>query len=134
MVIRLDMKSSTPIYVQLRNQIVLGIGKGELRLGENLPTVRQLASDIGVNNMTVSKAYGILKNEGFIETDRRNGAKIAISKNSLNQRYFEEKIEEELQLLITEAKLSGCSSEEILASCKQMLENLHIGTMEEATC
>ena len=44
MIIELDMSSSTPIYVQLRNQIVKGIGKGELKTGEKLPTVRQLAS------------------------------------------------------------------------------------------
>ena len=65
MIIELDMSSSTPIYVQLRNQIVKGIGKGELKTGEKLPTVRQLASDAGVNTMTVNKAYQILKNEGF---------------------------------------------------------------------
>lgn len=74
MIIELDMSSSTPIYVQLRNQIVKGIGKGELKTVEKLPTVRQLASDAGVNTMTVNKAYQILKNEGFIRTDRRLGA------------------------------------------------------------
>lgn len=71
MIIELDMSSSTPIYVQLRNQIVKGIGKGELKTGEKLPTVRQLASDAGVNTMTVNKAYQILKNEGFIR-DRKS--------------------------------------------------------------
>ena len=59
MIIELDMSSSTPIYVQLRNQIVKGIGKGELKTGEKLPTVRQLASDASVNTMTVNKAYQI---------------------------------------------------------------------------
>nr|WP_330418743.1 GntR family transcriptional regulator [Lachnospira eligens] len=70
MVIELDFASDTPIYVQLRNQIVKGIGKGELKAGEKLPTVRQLASDAGVNTMTVNKTYQILKAEGFIKTDR----------------------------------------------------------------
>ena len=79
MIIELDMSSSTPIYVQLRNQIVKGIGKGELKTGEKLPTVRQLASDAGVNTMTVNKAYQILKNEGFIRTDRRLGAFVSES-------------------------------------------------------
>jgi len=49
MIIELDMNSSIPIYVQLRNQIVMGIGHGELKPGESLPTVRQLAEDAGVN-------------------------------------------------------------------------------------
>ena len=52
MIIELDMNSSIPIYVQLRNQIVMGIGHGELKPGESLPTVRQLAEDAGVNTMT----------------------------------------------------------------------------------
>ena len=53
MLIRLDMASATPIYVQLRNQIVMGIGTGALKVGEKLPTVRQMAADAGVNTMTV---------------------------------------------------------------------------------
>lgn len=61
MIIELDMSSDTPIYVQLRNQIVKGIGKGEIQPGEKLPTVRQLAADAGVNTMTVNKTYQILK-------------------------------------------------------------------------
>lgn len=60
MIIELDMSSDTPIYVQLRNQIVKGIGKGEIQSGEKLPTVRQLAADAGVNTMTVNKTYQIL--------------------------------------------------------------------------
>ena len=77
MIIKLNTTSEIPIYVQLRNQIVLGIGRGELKIGDGLPTIRQLAEDIGVNSMTVNKAYSILKNEGYIEIDRRHGAKIS---------------------------------------------------------
>ena len=64
MIISLDMSSDTPIYVQLRNQIVKGIGRGELRAGETLPSVRQMARDAGINTMTVNKTYQILKTEG----------------------------------------------------------------------
>ena len=77
MVIELDMESEVPIYVQLRNQIVKGIGKGELKAQEKLPTVRQLAAEAGVNTMTVNKAYQILKAEGYIKIDRRHGAVVA---------------------------------------------------------
>ena len=72
MIIELDFSSDTPIYVQLRNQIVKGIGKGELKAGEKLPTVRQLANDAGVNTMTVNKTYQILKSEGYVRTDRKS--------------------------------------------------------------
>ena len=61
MILSLDMSSDVPIYVQLRNQIVTGIGKGELKAGESLPSVRQMAQDAGINSMTVNKAYQILK-------------------------------------------------------------------------
>ena len=114
MIIELDMSSSTPIYVQLRNQIVKGIGKGELKTGEKLPTVRQLASDAGVNTMTVNKAYQILKNEGFIRTDRRLGA--FVSESIADDTDFTEKLESELELLSAEACLTGMSREEFLSN------------------
>lgn len=75
MIIEIDYESETPIYLQLRNEIVRGIGSGQFKYGENLPTVRTLANDLQVNTMTVSKAYNLLKQEGYIVTDRRKGLK-----------------------------------------------------------
>ena len=54
MILKLDMAGATPIYQQIRNQIVFGVATGQLRVGEPLPTVRQLAADIGVNPMGAS--------------------------------------------------------------------------------
>lgn len=65
MIIKINMQSEVPIYLQLRNEIVKGIGRGEFEPGESLPTVRQMATDLGINTMTVSKAYQLLKTEGF---------------------------------------------------------------------
>ena len=65
MVIKIDDYSDVPIYMQIRNQIVMGISSGELSPGEQLPTVRALALEMGINTMTVSKTYQILKNEGY---------------------------------------------------------------------
>lgn len=123
MFLKLDMNSSTPIYVQLRNEIVRGIGKGELKIGEGLPTVRQLADDIGVNMMTVNKAYTILKNEGYIEIDRRHGAKVSpvLDKN----REFKEKLEGELELIIAESGLNGISNKEFMKLCNEIFENMN---------
>ncbi len=118
MLITLNTKSAIPIYVQLRNQIVTGIGKGELKAGENLPTVRQMASDIGVNTMTVNKAYQILKAEGFIEIDRRLGACVCpIKEGSADYR---EKLEKELELLSAEACLNGMDRKEFLTLCDRI--------------
>lgn len=118
MIISLNLKSNVPIYVQLRNQIVKGIGKGELKVGENLPTVRQLAQDAGINTMTVNKTYQILKMEGFIEIDRRKGATVCPVKDNSGQ--FQEKLEAELELLSAEACLKGMKKQEFLKICEEM--------------
>lgn len=118
MIIELNTSSDTPIYVQLRNQIVLGIGRGELREGEGLPTVRQLAQDAGINVMTVNKAYGVLKAEGFIEIDRRHGAKVRTRQDFGAE--YKEKVEAELELLITETSLKGMKKEEFLKKCEEI--------------
>ena len=76
MIIEINELSDVPIYLQIRNQIVMGISSGALAVGEQLPTVRALALEIGINTMTVSKAYQLLKQEGYILTDRKNGARV----------------------------------------------------------
>lgn len=123
MLINLDMTSNIPIYVQLRNEIVMGIGRGELKKGEGLPTVRQMAEDIGVNNMTVNKAYGILKNEGYIEIDRRHGAKVS-TEIDMN-REFKEKLENELELIIAESGLRGIEYKEFMKMCEDIFNNMN---------
>ena len=75
MLLTFDFSSDTPLYIQLRNQIIIGIADGRLISGEKLPTVRALAEESGINTMTVSKAYQLLKQEGYITTDRRSGAR-----------------------------------------------------------
>lgn len=122
MMIKLNFNSDIPIYVQLRNQIVIGIGKGDLRAGESLPTVRQLAEDIGINAMTVNKSYKILKDEGFISIDRRHGAKVNIS--IPDKLELKEKLESELELVISEAALKGVSKEDFLDICSKLFINL----------
>lgn len=124
MIIELDMNSGTPIYVQLRNQIVMGIGRGELKLGESLPTVRQLAQDIGVNTMTVNKAYQILKTEGYIKIDRRHGA--IVSDNIDMDIVFREKLENELELLLAEAAINGMDKNDFLSMCNEIYSKIKV--------
>lgn len=130
MIIKLDTKSSTPIYVQLRNQIVMGVGSGALKVGDGLPTVRQMAEDIGVNTMTVNKTYAILKQEGFIEIDRRHGAVVSPKADITGE--FREKVESELELLIAEASLKGLGREEFIQICKNAYEQMS-GSKTQAT-
>ena len=128
MILSLDMSSDVPIYVQLRNQIVTGIGKGELKAGESLPSVRQMAQDAGINSMTVNKAYQILKAEGFIEIDRRKGATVRPVQQTTG--VFREKLESELELLSAEACLKGIRREEFLDICDRIFCTMHAAESE----
>ena len=128
MIITLDTSSTIPIYVQLRNQMVMGIGRGDLMLGEGLPSVRQMAKDIGVNTMTVNKTYQILKSEGFIEIDRRRGAVVAT--NQYADIDFKDKLEDELELLSAEASVKGLSKEEFMKMCEDAFSNFKLTSAE----
>ena len=65
MIIEIDFNSNEALYLQLRNQIIIGIATSTIREGDELPSVRQLAEDIGINMHTVNKAYTLLKQEGL---------------------------------------------------------------------
>lgn len=77
MVIRIDQSDEAPIYLQIRDQIIEGIARGELSSGDSLPSVRQLAADLGINLHTVNKAYAVLRDEGYVAMRGRKGAFIA---------------------------------------------------------
>ena len=78
MVLRIDFNSDEALYMQLCNQIILGIATGRIREGDSLPSVRQLADHISINMHTVNKAYTVLKQEGFVKLDRRRGAVVCL--------------------------------------------------------
>ncbi len=118
MLLQLIFSSDVPIYMQIRNQIVIGIADGRLLPGERLPTIRALADESGINMMTVNKAYQLLKREGYIAADRRSGAIVAVGSTTENSgiHAFEipEKLKAGLKLLVSEAKLRGMSKEAFL--------------------
>lgn len=118
MVISINDASEIPIYQQIRNQIVLGISDGRLAPGEQLPTVRALAEEIGINSMTVSKAYTLLKQEGYIYTDRRSGARVR--QEFETNKELSEKSQELLRQIISEAKVSGMTQTEFFDLCKHI--------------
>lgn len=113
MIIRINELSDVPIYMQIRNQIVMGISSGELGGGEQLPTVRALAMEMGINTMTVSKAYQLLKTEGYIMTDRKNGARVRTSIKQ--QGSISDSNKTELKRIVSECRLSGVSKADLLS-------------------
>uniref|UniRef100_UPI004057128A GntR family transcriptional regulator n=1 Tax=Acetatifactor sp. TaxID=1872090 RepID=UPI004057128A len=120
MIITINESSDMPIYLQIRNQIVQGISDGRLRPGEQLPTVRALAAEIGINSMTVSKAYQSLKQEGYILADRRSGARVRESFSKQNVLSDHQLIV--LKQIISEAKISGMSKEAFLKECEHLYQ------------
>lgn len=117
MVIILNDDSDVPVYLQIRNQIIIGISDGRLAPGEKLPTVRALAEEIGINSMTVNKAYQLLKQEGYILTDKRNGARV---RESFEKRGgLSPQTGAQLQRIISEAKISGMSKEDFFKECSR---------------
>ena len=79
----MDFNSEEALYIQLINQIIIGIATDQIREGDTLPSVRQLADNIGINMHTVNKAYSVLKQEGFLRVDRRRGAVIALDTDKM---------------------------------------------------
>jgi GntR family transcriptional regulator len=125
--INLDFESDEPIYQQLVHQIIEGIARGDLHTGEALPSVRSLASDIGINLHTVNKAYQQLKQDGFILIHRQKGVVInpdGVPKADAN---FKRKLEKNLRPLIAESICRDISEEEFSMLCKSIYETYQGG-------
>lgn len=112
MIIKIDFESEEAIYIQLRNQIIMGIATDRIREGDSLPSVRQLAENIGINMHTVNKAYAVLKQEGYIKLDRRREAVIALDIDKLRSIG---RLREELSVLLARSVCKNVSREEVHA-------------------
>lgn len=110
MIIEIDFNSEEAIYMQLRNQIILGIATSQYQNGDTLPSVRQLADMVGINMHTVNKAYSVLKQEGFVKVDRRRGAIISVDMDKLRAL---EDIQKSLRNLLAQASCKNVSRNEI---------------------
>ena len=110
MILKIDFDSEEALYTQLCNQIICGIAMDVLHDGDSLPSVRQLADEIGINMHTVNKAYAVLKQEGFIQLDRRRGAVVAIDVNRIKAM---EGLKEQLLVLLAQSRCKGITREEV---------------------
>ena len=119
MILEVDFSSEEALYIQLRNQIIVGIATNRLKEGESLPSVRQLAESIGINMHTVNKAYTVLKQEGFVKVDRRRGAVIAIDADRISDL---EQMRESLRVILARASCRNISREEVHALIDEIYE------------
>jgi DNA-binding transcriptional regulator YhcF (GntR family) len=122
-VISMDFSSDEALYVQLCNQIILGIATSQIHEGESLPSVRQMADEIGINMHTVNKAYAILRQEGYIKLDRRKGAVIAVDVDHLQA---VDDVAAQMRTLVARAICKGVSGSEIHGMVDDILEEYGI--------
>ena len=108
--IKIDFQSDEALYIQLRNQIILGIATSTLREGDVLPSVRQLAEDIGINMHTVNKAYSVLRQEGFVTIDRRRGAIVSLDVDKLQAL---DEMQKNLRVLLAKGRCKNITRQEI---------------------
>ncbi len=119
MIIEIDFNSDEALYIQLRNQIILGIATNRFREGDPLPSVRALAGSIGINMHTVNKAYTVLKQEGYVKVDRRKGAVIAIDLDKIRAM---EELQKELKVILAKSSCKNISKEEVHALIDEIYE------------
>ena len=110
LIVRIDFNSDEAFYIQLRNQIIFGIANAEFREGDNLPSVRELAEDIGINMHTVNKAYTMLKQEGYVKLDRRKGTVVAVSRDKYKAM---EELMDDMKVILAKAVCKNISCEEV---------------------
>lgn len=110
MTLTIDFESDEAIYIQLRNQIIIGIAADRIHEGDSLPSVRQLADHIGINMHTVNKAYSVLRQEGFVKLDRRRGAVIALDIDKIRAT---QELREELAVLLARGICRRVSRQEV---------------------
>lgn len=123
MVIRIDFGSEEAFYMQLYNQIIYGIANAQLLPGDTLPSVRELAETVGINMHTVNKAYAILRQDGYLRLDRRNGAVIAINNDKLRAM---ENLKNEMRISLAKALCRGLSPEEIHDVTDEVLREFRV--------
>lgn len=119
MIIEIDFNSDEALYLQVRNQIILGIATSRFHEGEQLPSVRQMADIIGINMHTVNKAYTVLKQEGYVKVDRRRGAVIAVDVDRAETIC---KLRQELRVILAKSSCKNISKEEIHAMIDEIYE------------
>ena len=123
MYIEIDFNSDEAIYIQLCHQIIMSIANDDIHEGDSLPSVRQMAEDIGINMHTVNKAYTILKQEGYIKLDRRYGAVIAVDADKIEAM---ESLSRDLRVSIAKAMCKNITSAEIHALVDDIISEFGI--------
>lgn len=120
----LSPNSGAPLYRQLMDQLRVEIFSGRLAPGEMLPSVRQVAQDLEINPMTVSKAYSRLQEDGVLERVPGLGMRVPAQRDDGKQKDLRQRVLPLLRTAIEEASKAGLSRSELLSVIEPLLEDL----------
>ena len=115
-------QSELPIYAQIREQIKEQILNGQIEEGSALPSIRQLAKEVGVSVITTTRAYSDLEEEGFISSVQGKGSIVLSKDNAFLREQYLVRIEEGLETAIRTAKSAGLSKDELVDIFQNLLE------------
>jgi GntR family transcriptional regulator len=122
MMVAIERSIEEPVYEQIARQILEQVASGELPPGTRLPTVRVLASDLGVNLNTVARAYWLLEEEGFVQIRDRSGAEVlAPARRSVADR---ERLYQDLRKDLARMRQAGFSPGELLHIAEREIASL----------
>jgi GntR family transcriptional regulator len=132
--IKLDFRSSEPIYLQIARQIEQLVASGELKMGDQLPTVRELATELRINFNTVGRAYRLLDESRLISTQRGRGTYIwEEPTEDAMQKLRRKSLEELVSNFISQLTQLGFSPEEALETLKKFIEEGQIPAVQTVT-
>ena len=116
----LDQKNGVPLYRQIINQIRFGIASGQLKTGEQLPTVRALAVELKVNLNTIAKAYKELEIQNILESQQGTGTFISSTRVELNNEERAKKLTDTCSEFLSVTSAYGFSHKEVIEKLKMM--------------
>ena len=119
---RIDSKSGVPLYRQIMEQVKFAIARGDLKTGDQLPTVRQLAVDLSINLNTVIRAYREMEIEGLLETHQGSGTFVTKERPRVDQLERQRMLDQILTEMLARASPYGFSLDEVLDGLKQRKE------------
>ena len=123
MLLQIDFKSGTPVYLQLVEQVRHAAASGGLRAGEPLPSIRPLAEELRVNRNTIAKAYAELENQGVIETIPGKGCFLKEVNSPLTKSARNDLLVQEIDRAIVAAHHLQIDDADLLALVKKRLDS-----------
>ena len=129
----IDVKSAVPIHVQVAEEIRQRIAAGVLAPGEQLPTVRALATHLLINPNTVARVYRDLEREGLLETRRGSGTFVASTATALALADRQHMLRQQLEEIVVQARLFGVSDAALAGLLREIMQRslVRVGKAEE---